>query len=474
MSRRLASGENVLERRVMERLRRECSVAPGERLLIGVSGGADSVALLHLLAAVAPRLHLHLEVAHFDHALRVDSAVDARFVLDLALAFGLPAHVQRWAEPVRGENAARRARFAFFEATARRADCTALVLAHHLDDQIETLLLRLGRGTGLRGSRGIAWRRRGPLPVVRPLLDTRRRDLRRDLEARGGTWRDDVTNRDLTPARNRVRHLALPALEAALGDGWMERWAASLPDWRQAHELVEASALELLERALDADATRCRASVLRQAPRLLARLALQHWFEKQTACDIDRAHILSCEGLLHRGTSGRRIALPRGWRLGLESDQLVMWRAPAIVEPDGATHQLDVEGCDGATARAALAARLVPEPTFLPPPVDEAWIEARTVDPPLALRLPRAGDRVQLLGAPGSRTLRRILQDRKVPARLRASWPLVEDEHGIVWVPGVGIAARAGIGPRTERALHLRFRQPDRGAAGVAQPKPDP
>ena len=186
-------------------MRTRCGVAHDTRVLVGVSGGRDSVALLRALVELAPRNLWRLRVAHFDHRLRPDSAKDAEFVAELAAELGLRVTTGTWDEPQPGEDAARRARHAFLIECAREHDCEVVALAHQLEDQIETVLMRIGRGTGPRGLAGIPWRRPGVVDYVRPLLDCRRADLTAYLQSLEQPWREDPSNADDTRTRNRVR-----------------------------------------------------------------------------------------------------------------------------------------------------------------------------------------------------------------------------------------------------------------------------
>jgi tRNA(Ile)-lysidine synthase len=441
---------------------------------------------LRLLVGIAPRDALHLEVAHFDHALRPESGEDARFVAELAARFGLEVHVSRWARPVRGEDAARRARHAFLEETALRLGCDAIALAHHLDDQIETILLRLSRGTGVRGWLGMGWRRQGRVPIVRPLLDLRRSALVSYLEALEQTWCEDSSNRDLRLARNRVRHEALPALDRSLEGGWPERWAESVEDLREIWTWLEARAVELLEAARVSAAERgvetaeevvgsCDLRTLRAAPTPILRAALQRWAEGAGATDVSRPQLTTLTLLVRKGQSGQSVDLCRGMRFALEQGQLTLLRdtAPTVghssggqagskaktAEPlaAGIGSALEVANLDLRKALAVVASPGARGGARPEPDATEAVIAADALQPPFELRGPRPGDRVRLLGAPGNRKLSRILQDRRVPARLRASWPVVSDSLGVVWIPGIGVAERARLTPASRAALRLRL-----------------
>lgn len=196
--------------------------SPRARLLVAVSGGADSVALLHALTVLRPKWRLTLRVAHLDHALRDGSVQDAEFVRQLCAAWHIPAAIERRdvqaACEARGwslEDGARRVRYQFLLETARRYSASRVVLAHTADDQAETVLMRLLRGTGLMGLGAIPVMRplEDDIQVVRPLLGVWRRQVTAYLRQAHLPHREDETNRDERFVRNRIRHELLPLLE---------------------------------------------------------------------------------------------------------------------------------------------------------------------------------------------------------------------------------------------------------------------
>ncbi len=207
------------------------SAGVGPTLVVGFSGGIDSVALMHLLLELRDRCHLVVHLAHFDHALRPASMNDASFAKAAARAFGLPFHTMRWAHrnvfPGGMEAAARYARYAFLAATARcvtpAGDAPCVVVAHHADDQAETLLLHLMRGSGLHGLAGMRalslWQEgtadREAVTIFRPLLRVPRSEIVAYARAHALAWREDDSNDDITRTRNFVRHQVLPLLAQA-------------------------------------------------------------------------------------------------------------------------------------------------------------------------------------------------------------------------------------------------------------------
>lgn len=218
---------------------------------VAVSGGSDSVALLELLRRFGPRRGLRLTVLHLDHALRRGSAADARFVARLARAAELPAVVERRpVEPERRrdeslEESARRVRRGFLLEAVERLGLDAVATGHTLDDQAETVLMRLVRGAGPTALCGMA--PRGPGPFARPLLGIERADLRAWLERRGVGFREDPSNRDLRFDRNRVRHLVVPLLSRAMNPAAARNLVAAAERLRRDAEYLDGLALRTLD-----------------------------------------------------------------------------------------------------------------------------------------------------------------------------------------------------------------------------------
>jgi len=310
----LADRVELAFRRELDRL-----VAPGESVLAAVSGGVDSVALIHLLHRFAARRRSALSVAHLDHGLRRGSGADRRFVERLAADLGLPCIAERRdvsAEARRGESpeeSARRVRRRFLLDARRACSATWIATGHHLDDQAETILMRLVRGAGATALTGMA--RRGPGPFVRPLLELERAELRAYLERRDIDHREDSSNRDLRFDRNRLRRLVLPRLSESLNPRAARHLVKAATLVREDAELLDLQSLARLE-AMSVErggsiALEC--SLLNEEPaplaRRIARLALA-----RAGADgrrVGARHVESLLGL-SRGPAGRACDLPGG------------------------------------------------------------------------------------------------------------------------------------------------------------------
>jgi tRNA(Ile)-lysidine synthase len=443
---------------VRDTIRRYAMLAGGDVVLVAVSGGADSTALLYLLSALAPELGLRLHVLHVDHGLREDSSADAEFVRALGRRLGVPVEATRVTVVRRGslEDAARLARYAALEECADRIGAQRIALGHTAEDQAETVLMRLLEGTGVRGLAGIPPVRGR---VIRPLIAARRHALVGLLEQAGLEWREDPTNRDLKFFRNRVRHEVLPLLAAAHDADVvpvLARVAGRAREMVGALEQVAAielarlvtdqgpHALTLPRAALAALPRPVAAEVLRQAAaRLGSRAPLRAW--------------------AHRGLA-RVLASPpprRPFRVGglaLEvSGQLV--RIGRQAPPPLTTRTVPVPGTVVLSEIGrALHARIVPAAGYaVPRQADRAAFDADRLGEPLLVRSRRPGDRVQPFGVAGDRRLKTLFIETKVPRWERGRQPVVEAGGVIIWIAALRRAAIAPVSAGTRRVLELHL-----------------
>jgi len=429
-------------------------LAGGETVLIAVSGGADSVALLHLLLELSPGWRLRLHVLHVDHQLRAESAADADFVRDLGARLGVLVDVATVAVDRRGslEAAARAARYAALDVCAARVGAERIAVGHTADDQAETVLMRLLQGAGVRGLAGIPPVRGR---IIRPLIEMRRSALETELRRAGLAWVDDRTNRDPKFLRNRIRHELLPLLADSYNPevaASLVRVAAVARETVSALDLAAGAELDRLavwsDRAatLKLDALRAlprpvAAEVLRQgAARLGSRAPLRAW--------------------AHRGLK-RVLAVPaprRPFRLGgvtVEISGALARLATASPEPliertvavPGRTELPEIG--------QALEARLVGADAYaIPRETSRVAFDADELGAPLVVRARRRGERFVAFGG-SERRLKSLLIEAKVPRWDRARVPVILAGGTIVWIGHLRRGAAGRVTARTRRVLEL-------------------
>ncbi|MGH9749281.1 MAG: tRNA lysidine(34) synthetase TilS [Candidatus Polarisedimenticolia bacterium] len=483
----------MFEQQVRDTILRYRMVEPGDRVLVAVSGGPDSVALLSALHALARELRLELHVAHLDHGWRGRaSARDAEFVRRLATRLGLPVtvgHLTRAAWEAAGarvpsrEARARELRSEFLLSAAKDLGARRVALGHTRDDQAESLLLRLMRGSGARGLAGI-------YPVVdgvfiRPLIELRRRQVIAHLKTRRLRYRIDATNKDQTLSRNRVRRRLLPLLAKEFNPAIVETLAQTADLMREEDDLLgriaEAEGGRISRPV--AGGTALLAAALRGLPVALQRRVLRGRIEKVRGDlrGITLGHVDQALALLQPGRERGSICLPRGLVVRRHGEDLMILRRPGLAAAAGTNGaaETDAGTKSGAGARAGCTEALCPVPgeVALPgfgvriraslldreaTPADlratgreRAYLDADLITGPLLIRPRRPGDRFVPLGAPGSRKVKTFLIDRKIPVDDRGRIPLVLTGDRIAWVVDHAIDERFKVTGRTRRVLVL-------------------
>lgn len=393
-------------------------VREGDHVLVALSGGVDSVVLLHLLNVTAESFGISLHAAHLDHAMRAESAADAEWVEGLCKGWQIPVSVVRAEAALENEADAREARYRFLYDTARAKECARIATAHHADDQIETVLFRMMRGTGTRGLAGIPIKRDR---LIRPLLRFHKHELEAYARENGLNYREDATNRELHYTRNRIRHVVIPAMEQVQPGSAgrvlaLARHAArSERAWSEAIAQLEkqvvlsreTGAIELARPVLleyDAD---LRARVIRQ---LLRRFGVEPG-RAQTR------HILE---FVINAQSGAALLLPRHVRLERRFDRVRIERERG---GDSMDQFAEIRSESGSAAVVLAGHRYVVE-----------WKDVR--GGPFEIRSWRAGDRIRL--PYGTKKLKKLFVEHRIPASLRASIPVIADLNGrVVSVPGI-------------------------------------
>jgi tRNA(Ile)-lysidine synthase len=458
--------------RVARSIGRGGLIPPGARVVAAVSGGSDSVALLHVLVDLAPVAGFAVAgLAHLNHRLRGgQSDADEMFCRDLASSLDLPIEVQQTdvgsmarVQRVSVEVAARRARYRFLERSAGRLDADTIATGHTRDDQAETFLLRLLRGAGATGLAAIPPRRGS---IVRPLLDERRAVLRDYLRQRGIPFREDASNDDTAIPRNWVRHVLVPLLADHLGGDIVEvlaREAAILrEDGVLLDEVAGAAALKVLG-PHGPGRVGFDARELQSLPAAVSRRVVRHALARVSPAFQGAAHVqrvLETAGAASDGV----IDLP-GVRMERKSENVVLYtREGRGFQPSVSfRHALPVPGrIVIPEAGVVIDAELLPAggPYVLPREGEMAAvtgvIDAASTIGGLWVRSRRPGDSFLPLGLGRRKKLQDVFVDRKVPRERRDRVPLVVDAADrIVWVAGCGPSDAARVTETTQSVVTL-------------------
>jgi tRNA(Ile)-lysidine synthase len=440
------------------------------RVVAGVSGGSDSVALALLLRELASRGELVLAaIAHLHHHVRdAEADADAAFCRELAERLGVAAIIGDADVPadarihrVSIEVAGRHARRKFFQEALDSIKADRIAVAHTRDDQAETVILRLARGAGSNGLAAMMPRRDH---VVRPLLDVARSELRDFLRAEQQPWREDSTNLDRTIPRNRVRHAVLPELRAinAQADAALARAAELL---RGDDEFLERLANAAFLRCVQVDGERNRVTLeigeFSKLPVALARRVARYALE---TANPSRSYGLEEADELRRAVADRTSADIPGLAVERFGANAVLvsrrvHRAPAV---DPLELRLEIPGTVEAPsgAWAVSAEGPIVKPASIGSDTRRVLIDAREIGSHLVVRYRRPGDRLHPLGAPGRKKVQDVLVDRKIPRDDRDGLPIVTTESGeIVWVAGEVLADPFRVTPLTESVVVLTIRR---------------
>jgi tRNA(Ile)-lysidine synthase len=475
-------GQNVLDY-----IRKHELLGPGDRVGVAVSGGADSVALLRLLLELSKELGIVLSVVHFDHKLRgPESDEDQRFVEELAQRHKLELRCESGDVATHAvdkhlslETAAREMRYGYFRQLLREGRLNRIATGHTLDDQAETVLLKIVRGAGGRGLAGIyprlpvnsaqlsavSFQQRPTLSIVRPLLGTRRRDLEAYLVHLGQRWREDKSNRDLRHMRNRVRHGVLPRLERYLNPAVREALAETAEIARAEEEYWEKEIARVLPLMREATAERrggrdagasggaLRLSALVDLPLAVQRRVIRAATES-LGVQLDFQHVEEILALCSKPCGS--VVLPEGWvasrnkrelsfELGREEPKELQYEyrlsVPGSVEVRETESRFEAvlvsgKACEGYNPEDLL---------------DRALLAAE-----LKVRNWRPGDRFWPAHTKAAKKIKELLQERRVAGQERKLWPVVVSGTDIVWVRGFPASARLRPGRVDDKAVLLR------------------
>ncbi|HSQ25587.1 MAG TPA: tRNA lysidine(34) synthetase TilS [Anaerolineales bacterium] len=464
-------------------LQKNCQIRADQLILIGVSGGPDSIFLLDILHQSGYKLI----IAHLDHQLRAESKQESQSILEIASQLKIPIVVESQdvasyakTHKLSIEQAARQVRYEFLFRQAEAHHTQAVAVGHTADDQIETVLLHLLRGSGLSGLTGMSYRSlpnpwSHTIPLIRPILGIWRKQIIEHLAATPYRTHQDMSNWDTSFMRNRIRHELIPLLE-----GYNLRLRENLFQMTDILKKDEQVLQKLSEKAwedcLISEGKGClqfKASSMIALPlaiqRRLVRAAYASLLPDLT--DIEFHHIEQVVQFLENPSKSRRSELVSGLEIFAEQNSIYICDQNAELLDDH-WPQVHPNTCINVTipGEAKLNNSWMLRTTLLKndpenlstalsnPEPYEAWLDFDQINLPLCLRSRESGDRFQPLGLAGkTQKISDFFINHKLPARARTCWPLLTSPAGIIWVPGYQISQPARLTSQTKNILHIKL-----------------
>ena len=462
--------EKSLLRTVRKTIVRYRMFAPGDSVLVAVSGGPDSVALAHLLNTIAGEYSLQLAVAHLNHCLRGrESDHDAEFVAALAESFDWPFYLEK--KDVRGfqrrrrlsaEEAARQVRYAFYDAVASQEGFNKIALGHHGGDNAELVLMNLLRGSGPLGLSGIAPVRDNK--IVRPLIGLKRSQILDYMSEKKIAFVTDSSNMDPAFRRNKIRHHLIPELKKSYNSAIVDS-LNRLGEIMQAEDqwIDDVIAPVFSNCVLNRESDRISLSVPglsgmdRAAARRIIRKAI--FSVKKDLRRITFGHVDAVLDLAGKGRACGSLDLPDGVRVIKDASALAITKGDPAAGADVIDYRYTMTGEGTVLIKEAdLAVKLVEigideVPDFKESGKSRAFFDRDCVRFPLVVRNFRPGDRFSPLGVKGTQKLKKYFSNHKIPVGQRKKCPVLLSENNIIWVAGHRIDNSVKLGPGTRRVL---------------------
>ncbi len=435
--------------------------------MAGVSGGPDSVCLLHFLAGLRRELNIRLHAVHVNHMIRGEAAdEDQRFTEAFCESLGIPCSVFRYDVPaiaaqkgLTSEEAGREARYEAFFKVLREQGAQKIAIAQNLNDQAETVLMRIIRGTGTDGLSGIGYVRDGV--VIRPLLDVTRKEIEEYCMVHGLAFRTDLTNLQPLYARNRIRLELLPLIAENYNENIVRGLGRLAGIAREDSDYINMKVMEIVAEHADIRNAECFASIpceiLRgQHPAVGKRIVARLFHEIGLIQDIEAVHLSSAMKIVIKGNTSKSLDFPGGYFLAI-SYGMVEFRKRTRPENVG-------RGLAG--EKPGILKSVVAERNEVSVKTDSDFIKCFDCDlipgseAGLHVRTRCDGDRFSPLGMSGSKKLKDYFIDEKIPRMERDNIPLVCAGNDIIWVVGYRMSEKYKVGPETKRVLILEYQKP--------------
>lgn len=455
--------------KVKKAIERHQLISPGDKVVVAVSGGPDSVCMLHILHRLEDELNIQLFGAHLNHNFRgIEAQMDAQYVAKLCETLNIMCFVKSMdvlkysnEKGLSSEEAGRILRYQFFDEIVEKVGASKIAVAHNQNDQAETVLMRLLRGAGIQGLTAIHYKRGN---IIRPLLDVTRKEIEEYCNKHNLSPRIDHTNYQPIYYRNKIRLQLIPLLEESYNPNIVEGLARTAEILKVDNEFLEEKALEAFESLKIAEKDGCLELLLEDINKLhcalqsrVFRLAAEALVGKKEA--LEYKHIQSIQDLLQKGETGKKVILPMGITVK-KSYERVIFTTQEEKENEKFIYQLPQEGCiyidelEGKFNIQVLEKSAINEISagkYL------KYFDYEKVKSVLNVRNRKDGDRFWPLGVDGSKKLKDFLIDHKIERHKRDKIPLVCDGDQIMWVVGYRISENYKVTDETKKILAIQF-----------------
>jgi tRNA(Ile)-lysidine synthase len=459
----------------------ECQIEHDQLLLVGVSGGMDSMCLLHLLY----KNGYSIMAAHFDHSIRENSSSDALFVQNKCIEWGIPCIVKKMdvKEYCRenGQNieeGARNLRYGFLLESAKNYSASAVLVAHHADDQVETVLMHFIRGAGLSGLKGMKYTSfleqfSKTIPIIRPLLNISRKQIHSYCIENQIPFIEDKTNTDITFFRNRLRHELIPELEN-YNPRFRETLIRTTHSLQADHDLVKdlvSNEWEKVVIEIQTSFVKLNLAQLRiQSKGLRWNLIIKAIKNLRPEIrDFDQSVLIRVDELITGANEWKRIDLVNHLESYIAENGLLIcesgYKEPIRVFPQYSEinrilgFPLEMDFSNGWQLKGDISTNNMKMESIPKHPSNyEAWLDNDSIEGYVILRNILPGDRIQPLGNGGHHTkISDIFINHRIPKDARQAYPILVDSREIIWLPGIMISEKCKVTHNTKKILHLRF-----------------
>jgi tRNA(Ile)-lysidine synthase len=439
----------------------------GERLVVALSGGPDSTALLIVLAAIAQELDLSLIIAHFNHGLRgEESGEDEKFSRDLSEKMGLTfvsgkMDQKKMNKGISPEDFYRRERYAFLNKVAKDNMAQKIALGHNLQDQAETVLLNILRGSGLEGLKGILPMRDGKF--IRPLIEVSRQEIISLLNEVGIPYRQDSSNENKKYLRNQIRTELIPYLKEKFNPKIEENLAQMTEILRQEDEFIRQHVDEVLQSSFiqsQQDRILLKIAYINKLPSAIRWRLFKTLLESLNPAKngFSLIHVKSLDNLAQKCESGKRVSLPLGIEARREYDDLILERKKVCSNQTKYEYTMNIPGSIYVKERKlTIRSELTTKENVDFSGKNKVYLDLDKIKKPLTIRDRRDGDWFQPLGMQGRQKMKTFFIDHKIPRCERDMKVLLVDQISVIWIENMHLSDRVKITAETKNVLKLEI-----------------